>query len=103
MITFQYFKDCPHSAETLRNLLELAKDNQIPENEVHVIEVPDPASAEEHQFQGSPTILVDGVDIVTLKKPEGFNYACRIYEFNGTRTGVIPKEYIESRLRELRG
>jgi hypothetical protein len=91
VITFQYFKNCPHSAETLRNLLELAKDNLIPENEVHVIEVPDLASAEEHHFQGSPTILMDGVDIVTLKKPEGFNYACRIYEFNGARTGASPR------------
>lgn len=103
MITFQYFRDCPHAAETLRNLLDLARENLFSENEVEVVEVPDAAAARECCFQGSPTIMINGVDIYTLRRPEGFKYACRMYEFRGKKTGVIPKDYIESRIKELRG
>ena len=33
------------------------------------------------KFQGSPTILVDDIDLCTGIKPDGFNYSCRVYEF----------------------
>jgi hypothetical protein len=49
-------------------------------------------------IQGSPTILVNGKDIYTGEESVGFNYACRIYEFDGEQTGVIPKEFIRAKL-----
>jgi hypothetical protein len=49
------------------------------------------------KFQGSPSILVDGVDIYTGVKPEGFSYSCRVYEFDGKQTGVIPREFIRAK------
>ena len=103
MITFKYFKDCPHAGDTLRNLMDLARENLISEEEIEVVEVPDAAAARECGFQGSPTILINGVDIYTLRKPEGFKYACRVYEFRGKKTGIIPRDFMETRIKELRG
>jgi hypothetical protein len=98
LITFQYFDGCPNAQATLDNLREVAEELGIPDNHIQLVEVPDPGGAEEHRFQGSPTILVDGRDITTGEVPEGFSYTCRVYSFGGERTGVIPREFIRERL-----
>jgi len=98
LITFQYFDGCPNAQATLDNLREVAEELGIPDDDIQLVEVPDPAGAEEHRFQGSPTILVDGRDITTGEVPEGFSYTCRVYSFGGERTGVIPRELIRERL-----
>lgn len=103
MIEFQYFNGCPNFKEALNNLKELIREGIISDSEVIISEIPDIASAEKYNFQGSPTILIDGIDIYTGKKPTGFNYSCRVYEFNGKRTGIIPKKYIEKKINLLRG
>jgi hypothetical protein len=95
MIEFQYFDGCPNSKETLKNLMELKNEFKIPDSSIMVIEVPDIDSAIKYKFQGSPTILINGVDIYSGKKPEGYNYTCRIYDFEGKRSGVIPKNFIK--------
>ncbi len=98
MITFQYFDGCPNAQATLDNLLEVGEELGIPENHIQLVEVPDPAQAEEHRFQGSPTILVDGSDITTDEAPTGHSYTCRLYSFDGEATGVIPKRFIRKKL-----
>jgi len=102
LITFQYFDGCPNAKATLENLLSLKAELGIPESEIELVEVPDPSLAEEFRFQGSPTILVNGRDIATGEEPYGFSYTCRVYFFDGTQTGVIPKEYIRRKLLEYR-
>ena len=101
MITFQYFMGCPGAEETLRNLLSVQAELGIPESELELVEVTHPSLAERHRFQGSPTILVNGKDLVTGEEPSGFSYACRIYSFDETRAGVIPVDFIRQRLSEL--
>jgi len=100
LIQFQYFDGCPHAQTTLDNLLSVREELGIPESSIELVEVPDPAQAEEHRFQGSPTILVDGRDIATGEIPSGFHYTCRVYSFEGGSTGVIPREFIRARLVE---
>lgn len=98
MITFQYFDGCPNAQATLDHLREVAEGLGIPDDDIQLVEVPDPAGAEEHRFQGSPTILVDGRDITTGEVPDGFSYTCRVYSFGEKTTGVIPRELIRERL-----
>jgi hypothetical protein len=100
LITFQYFDGCPNAQTTLDNLLSVREELGIPESSIELVEVPDPAQAEEHRFQGSPTILVDGRDITTGETPSGFYYTCRVYSFEGESAGVIPKDLIRDRLIE---
>jgi hypothetical protein len=102
LITFQYFDGCPNVQPTLSNLHSVREELGIPESLVELVEVPDPAQAEEHRFQGSPTILVDGRDITTGEIPSGFSYTCRMYSFEGESTGVIPRDFIRARLLEWR-
>ncbi len=100
LITFQYFDGCPNARTTLDNLLSVKEELRIPDAAIELLEVPDPAQAEDHGFQGSPTILVDGKDITTGEVPSGFNYTCRVYSYEGESTGVIPRDIIRASLIE---
>ncbi len=101
IIEFQYFDGCPNSSATFDNLNKLVREGFIDENIIKISNIPNAEAAERFNFQGSPTILVDGVDIYTEKKPASFNYTCRIYEFDGFRTGIIPKEFIKEKINKL--
>ena len=94
---------CPGAEATLRNLLAVRAELGIPESEIELVEVTHPSLAERYRFQGSPTILVDGKDIVTGEEPSGFSYTCRIYPFDKIRPGVIPVGFIRQRMSDLRG
>jgi len=98
VITFQFFDGCPNAQATLGNLRSVLEELKIPESELELIEVPDPSLAEKAHFQGSPTILLEGRDLVTGEEPVGFNYTCRIYSFGGNQTGVIPRKFIKAKL-----
>jgi glutaredoxin len=101
MIQFQYFEGCPNAKQTLEHLRMVQAELGIDSREIDIVEVPDAASSERLHFQGSPTILIDGVDIYTGEKPEGSSYTCRVYLFDGKRTGVIPLEFIRAKLRTM--
>ncbi len=101
MITFQYFEGCPNATNTLQNLEQAMREMNISGTELRMIKVPGPAEAENLNFQGSPTILINEVDIYTLKVPENFSYSCRFYQFKGVRTGIVPKLYIMKKITEL--
>jgi hypothetical protein len=100
MIEFQYFDGCPNAALTLEHLNEALKSINMSEASLVLTEVPSPEMAEQLHFQGSPTILIDGIDIYTGRKPDSTNYTCRIYSFSGEKTGIIPKTFIEAALRK---
>ncbi|MCR4439275.1 MAG: alkylmercury lyase [bacterium] len=103
MVEFQYFAGCPNAAETWRHLQELIAEGFLLPDEVHVTEVNDAEAARRMRFAGSPTVLVDGVDIYTEEEPREANFACRVYLVNGMRTGVLPKEFIRQQIGKLRG
>jgi len=98
MIEFQYFKGCPHAKDTLQNLHKVMAEVGIGKNDLQITDVPDAEYAQKITFQGSPTILINGADIYTGVKPLAFSYSCRVYEFDGHHTGVIPEELIRAKL-----
>ncbi len=101
-IEFQYFSGCPHSQQTLENLKSLVKSGFITEDELIIVEVNNPDRARELNFQGSPTILCDGIDIYSMEKPRGFSFSCRVYNIDGTQTGVLPVDFIKRQIEKLR-
>lgn len=103
MIEFQYFDGCPNSDKTLENLKSLIAEGFLRTDDIKITEVPSAEKAEEYRFQGSPTILIDGIDIFTGLKPTGHSFTCRVYLIDGKRTGVLSKEYLRSRITYLRG
>lgn len=98
MISFQYFDGCPHSKTTLRNLEQVTVELGIPSDEIQVVLVRDPAEAERLSFAGSPSVLVDGVDIYTGLPPAEASFSCRVFTFNGEQTGVIPEWFLKAKL-----
>ena len=100
MISLQYFEGCPNAIESMTNFKLALKELNVPDDDIEIVEIPDLQSAESHKFQGSPTILVNGFDIYTDKVPKEYNYTCRIYNFNGKWTGIIPQEFITTKLEE---
>jgi len=97
-IEFQYFEGCPNSQKTLSNLKEVIMELGVKENNLEIVEVPDLEKAQEVNFQGSPTILINGKDIYTDKKPDSYNYTCRVYAIENERTGVLPIEFLRRRI-----
>jgi hypothetical protein len=98
MIEFQFFDGCPNSKATLANIEELISEGLIAKEELKITEVPTMELAERYNFQGSPSVLMDGVDIYTGEKPTGFSYNCRVYKIDGKHTGILSKEFIRSKI-----
>ncbi|MCW7490986.1 DUF2703 domain-containing protein [Leptospira sp. 2 VSF19] len=102
MIEFQYFNDCPNASTTLNNLKTLIKKNVININEVKIVEIESPEDAAKLNFQGSPTILINGIDIYTGEIPDNTNFSCRYYLFDGKRTGIMSEEYIKLKYEQYK-
>lgn len=97
LIQFLYFEGCPNAKASLENLKSAMLELHLPFDNLQIIHV-DIESATQYNFQGSPSILINGVDIYTDKIPDTVNFSCRIYEFENKKTGIIPKDYIKQKL-----
>jgi len=102
MIEFQYFEGCPNAKETLNNLILLVEEGFLKKDEVKIAKIESPEDAQKLNFQGSPSILYNGIDIYTFEKPSNYTYNCRTYFINGKLTGVLPKEFIKERIEKLK-
>jgi hypothetical protein len=60
-------------------VLEVLEGLGLPEAEVRMIEVSDDEEARAIHFPGSPTILVDGQDVVPPNPEEPIGLTCRVY------------------------
>ncbi|TCJ19685.1 DUF2703 domain-containing protein [Rubrobacter taiwanensis] len=98
-VDFLYYEDCPSHGRALERLRRVISEEGV-EAEVEVTEVKTEEQAAELRFVGSPTIRVDGEDIVP--PPDGAPYAltCRAYTLEDGRVSPLPSE--ESIRRALR-
>ncbi|MEJ5361227.1 MAG: alkylmercury lyase [Spirochaetota bacterium] len=97
-IQFLYFEGCPNATATLENLKQAMSELHLSFDLLQVINV-DIESAIKYNFQGSPSILVNDIDIYTDSIPHSVHFTCRIYEFENKKSGIIPKEYIKQKLQ----
>ena len=96
-IEILFFPGCPHAEETLR-LTRRVVDSLLPGREVTPIPLVTGREARSRNFPGSPTIVIDGIDIEG-KEPAAVGLSCRLYE----GSGVPPEWMIEAGiLRALR-
>ena len=96
-IRFLYFDGCPNASSTLENLrsaLGQLKSSIEPD----LIQVDSESTT---PFLGSPSIFVNGIDLYTREEPTIHSYSCRTFDVNGTRTAILPVEFIRDRLIEL--
>ena len=97
-IRLLYFDGCPNAQSTLSNLRSVlaSVDQQI---SLEIVEVDAETFAE--PFEGSPSILVNGVDLYTQHEPASHQFACRVFQIDGERTGEMPEEFIRERLVDM--
>ena len=88
-LTFLYFEDCPSHDEALHRLREVMQEEGI-ESSIEIIKVETEEQAQEHRFVGSPTILVDGEDIVSPSPGTRHGLACRAYTLEDGRISPLP-------------
>ena len=78
-VQFLAFSGCPLADPARENLKKALADCGI--NDFEEVDILDPASPEELRGWGSPTILVNGLDVTGL--PKGNSVSCRVYPFPG--------------------
>ncbi len=77
-IEVQHFHGCPNSVEMIKRVREAIAKSDI-DIEFKEVLVDTPEKAKLHKFRGSPTVLVNGIDLEGLPEPESGNLACRYY------------------------
>ena len=96
-ITIQYFDSCPNWKVVDATVTELIHQHDLDATFSYQL-IDTPEAAEECQFAGSPTLLVDGRDpFKTDQTPIGL--ACRTYM---TATGLAPSPSVDQ-IREALG
>lgn len=87
-IQFLYSEDCPSHEAALSRLQQVLREEGI-EAEVRVREVETEEQAIRLRFAGSPTIIIDGHDIVPLQNPH-YALTCRAYRLEDGRISPLP-------------
>ena len=98
-IEFLYWTDCPSHPKAWERLQEVLAEEGI-EADIERIEVLADEQAMRHEFHGSPTIRVNGVDVDEAGAGEmPVALACRVYRLEDGRFSPVPsKEMIRRAL-----
>ncbi len=81
-----YWEGCPSNVEAR----ELLADVLAGREEIELREVRTDEEAEALRFPGSPTIRIDGEDIVPPAEGDPFSLTCRVYRTRDGRFSPLP-------------
>jgi protein-disulfide isomerase len=95
VLELQYFDDCPNVPIMYQNATD-AMDSLDFDIELKNIIVADNAKAERIGFRGSPTLLINGQDLLDMPKPENPSLSCRNYP-----NGIPTAEDIMDKILEI--
>lgn len=85
-----WWEGCPSTERALTAVREALTDLGLGDVEIRMREVRSDADAEDSRFVGSPTILIDGVDLVPTAADEQIGLSCRVYRRRDGRVSPIP-------------
>lgn len=94
-IEILYFDGCPNHDLAEQRVREVLNELGVQAQVVHV-NVKDEDTAHEVQFPGSPTIRVNGADVVPETSGEPFSMRCRVYPTSFGFDGAPDKDAIRS-------
>jgi hypothetical protein len=83
-----WWDGCPSHPEALAALEGILREEGV-DAEVQRIEIRDDEQARRESFPGSPTIRIDGEDIV-LAEGEPYSLTCRVYRRRDGRISPVP-------------
>jgi hypothetical protein len=84
-----WWDGCPSHPEALAELERILREEGV-DAEVSRIEIADDEQARRERFFGSPTIRIDGEDIVEPPEGEPFSLTCRVYRTRDGRISPLP-------------
>lgn len=84
-----YWEGCPSHPQALRDLRAAMQDAGVDPGAIEVREVGTDDAAAAERFVGSPTIRVDGVDVVD-PGDEPVALTCRVYHLRDGRVSAVP-------------
>ena len=85
-----WWEGCPSTDRALAAVREALTDLGLDGVEVRMREIKDDGDAAATGFVGSPTILIDGVDLVPAAAEEQIGLSCRVYRRRDGRVSPIP-------------
>src|ERR1700733_2567064 len=85
-----WWEGCPSTERALETLREALTELGLEATEVRTREVRTDDEAAELGFLGSPTILIDGVDLVAAADDEPIGLSCRVYRRRDGRISPLP-------------
>lgn len=95
-VSLLYFDGCPNHEDTL-TLLNTLLGEAGWDGAVQLVNVGSPRRAEELDFRGSPTVLIDGVDpFLDHDAPTGLS--CRIYATDSGYQGTPPEQQLRTEI-----
>jgi len=88
-VTFLYFEDCPSHEEALTRLRRVMQEEAVAA-EIEIVKVETEEQAQKFQFTGSPTVRINGEDIVAPPAETRYGLACRAYRLEDGRISPLP-------------
>ncbi|HUA03867.1 MAG TPA: hypothetical protein VMB27_08195 [Solirubrobacteraceae bacterium] len=85
-----WWEGCPSTEKARAAVEEALSDLGLDGTPVRMREVRTDEDAEQAGFVGSPTILIDGVDLVPAVDDEPIGLSCRVYRRRDGRISPIP-------------
>jgi hypothetical protein len=92
-IEILYFDDCPNHELVDERVHEVLEELGVQADIVHV-NVKDEATATRVRFPGSPTVRVNGEDVIPGHNGEPYSLRCRVYPTSAGFAGAPDKDAI---------
>jgi predicted Zn-dependent protease len=89
-IELLWWAGCPSTDEAQAELEQAVRDVGLSDTRVRRSEIATDEEAKERGFVGSPTILVDGVDVASPEPDEAVGLTCRVYRRRDGRIAPTP-------------
>ncbi len=85
-----WWEGCPSTERALQAVREALSELGMSDVDVYTREIETDDDAREAGFVGSPTILIDGEDLVPAAAQETIGLSCRVYRRRDGRVSPIP-------------
>jgi predicted Zn-dependent protease len=85
-----WWEGCPSTEKALTELREALGDIGLGDAEIRMREIENDVEAEQTGFRGSPTILIDGVDVAGASADDQIGLGCRVYRRRDGRITPTP-------------
>jgi hypothetical protein len=85
-----WWAGCPSTDRAEAELEQAIRDVGLSDVEVRKTQIRTDREADARRFVGSPTILIDGIDVASRGPEEPVGLACRVYRTRDSRISPTP-------------